>query len=399
MSDFIGHECGLVLMRLRQPLTYYRERYGDPAWGLRKLYLLMEKQHNRGQDGAGMATVKFDMPAGEAYLKRIRSSRHNAIERLFDTVMHDVETLPERALHGADEIELKRRCEFLGEAYLGHLRYGTHSGNTIEFCHPYVRKNITASRNLALAGNFNMTNSAELFAELVEYGLNPVGDSDTQVVLERIGYFLDREHDHLRAAMGPESFRGLKGRTLAHEISTELNLVRILTKATEGWDGGYVLVGLLGNGDAFACRDPAGIRPGFYYIDEEVVAAASERAALANVFDIDPDQVEPIEPGHCLVVKRDGRIQHEPFTDPLPRRECAFERIYFSRGNDPEIYRQRKALGRNLVPRVLAALSGDLEHTVFSYIPNTAEAAYVGLVEEMDRHTRSRRVDRPWSSS
>ena len=396
MSDFIGHECGLVLMRLRQPLTYYRERYGDPAWGLRKLYLLMEKQHNRGQDGAGMATVKFDMPAGEAYLKRIRSSRHNAIERLFDTVMHDVETLPERALHGADEIELKRRCEFLGEAYLGHLRYGTHSGDTIEFCHPYVRKNITASRNLALAGNFNMTNSADLFAELVEYGLNPVGDSDTQVVLERIGYFLDREHDHLRAAMGPESFRGLKGRTLAHEISTELNLVRILTKATEGWDGGYVLVGLLGNGDVFACRDPAGIRPGFYYIDEEVVAAASERAALANVFDVEPDQVEPIEPGHCLIVKRDGRIQHEPFTDPMPRRECAFERIYFSRGNDPEIYRERKALGRNLAQRVLAALGDDLEHTVFSYIPNTAEAAYVGLVEETDRLTRSRRVEELW---
>ena len=396
MSDVIRHECGLAFVRLRQPLTYYRDRYDDAGWGLRKLYLLMEKQHNRGQDGAGMAVVKFDMPPGEAYLKRVRSPKHNAIERVFDAVMKDIDAVSSPPASDASDQELKQQCEFLGEVYVGHLRYGTHAGHSIEHCHPYVRKNNTASRNLALAGNFNMTNSAELFEQLIDYGLNPVGESDTQVVLERIGYFLDREHEHLRAAMGPESFRGLAGRSLAREVSQELNIVRILRKASSGWDGGYVLAGLLGNGDAFVCRDPAGIRPGYYYLDDEVVAAASERAALANVFDVEPDRIEPVEPGHCLVVKRNGHIEHERFTDPLPRRECTFERIYFSRGNDPAIYRERKALGRNLAVRVLTSLDDDPEHAVFSYIPNTAEAAYVGLVEEIDRLTRGRHADDFW---
>jgi amidophosphoribosyltransferase len=384
-------------VRVRRPLAHYRERYGDPAWGLRRLYLLMEKQHNRGQDGAGLAAVKFDMPAGEKYLLRVRSDRHNALERIFDIVTRDLHPRRLQRAASMDDRDLKHSFEFIGELYLGHLRYGTHSENALRNCHPLVRKHNVASRNLAIAGNFNMTNSAELFRQLVEDGLNPVGESDTQVVLERIGYFLDRAHDHLQAVMGPESFRGLEGRALAEEISRDLDLVRVLQRASAEWDGGYVLAGVLGNGDAFVCRDPAGIRPGFVHTDDEVVAVASERAALANVFDVEPDRVEPIKPGHVLVIKRDGRVGQHRFTERLEERPCVFERIYFSRGNDPEIYRERKALGRFLAPRVLEAIDHEVEHAVFSYIPNTAESAFVGLVEEVDRLTRARRTERLWS--
>jgi amidophosphoribosyltransferase len=395
MSEFIGHECGLALIRLRQPLGYYRERYGDAAWGLRRLYLLMEKQHNRGQDGAGLAVVKFDMPPGATFLRRVRSVRHNALERVFDAATRDLRLRPGGA-RAADDSAMRLRWRYVGDAYLGHLRYGTHSGRGTSLCHPYLRRNNTASRNLAIAGNFNMTNSRELFEQLVDYGLNLVGDSDTQVILERIGYCLDREHDHLRASMGPESFLGLDGRELAAAISRDLNLARILTRASENWDGGYAFAGLLGNGDAFVCRDPAGIRPIFFYMDEEVVAAASERAALMNVFDVDPHRVEAIRPGYILVMKRGGGVEHVPFIEALPLRQCTFERIYFSRGNDPEIYRERKALGRNLAPRVLEALGGDAERAVFSYIPNTSEPAYVGLVEAIDTLVRAGRVEQLW---
>lgn len=396
MSEFIGHECGLALVRLRQPLSHYRDRYGDAAWGMRRLYLLMEKQHNRGQDGAGVAVVKFDMQAGESYLKRFRSATRNALEHVFDAMMRDVSRAKPRKLAAMDDHAIKRDFEYVGEASLGHLRYGTHSGHGTAHCHPYLRQNNVASRNLAIAGNFNMTNSAELFQRLVDQGLNPVGDSDTQVILERLGYVLDREHEHLHATMGPESFRGLDGRELAEAISRELDLVKVMRKAAQDWDGGYAFVGLLGNGDAFACRDPSGIRPAFLYIDDDVVAVASERPALCNVFNIEPEKVEPLKPGHMLVIKRDGRIEQLPFTDPLPLRQCTFERIYFSRGNDPDIYQERKALGRALAPRVIEALEGDVEHAVFSYIPNTAETAYVGMVEEIDRLTRRNHVDELW---
>jgi amidophosphoribosyltransferase len=257
-----------------------------------------------------------------------------------------------------------------------------------------VRRNNTASRNLAMAGNFNMTNSAELFQQLLEYGLNPVGESDTQVVLERVGYFLDKEHDHLRSAMGPESFQGLSGRDLADAVSRELDLKRVITRAAEGWDGGYLFVGALGNGDVFACRDPAGIRPGFFFLDDDVLAVASERVALVSVFDVDPSRIEPILPGHVLVMKRDGRFLHEPFASSIETRQCTFERVYFSRGNDPDIYAERKSLGRHLAPRVLEAMDHDVDHAIFSYIPNTAEAAYVGLVDEVDRLHRQREVER-----
>ena len=402
MSDQLRHECGLALVRLRQPLSYYRERYGDAAWGLRRLYLLMEKQHNRGQDGAGVAMVKFDMPPGETFLRRVRTDQHNALEHIFDRVTRDLKSSPKTRKDDKpspalavleDDLGLKRKHRYLGELYLGHLRYGTYAGTSGCNCHPFVRRNNTASRNLAIAGNFNMTNSAELFQQLIEFGLNPVGDSDTNVILERIGYFLDHEHDHLHAAMGPESFLHLEGRELAREISEQLNLIRILDRASRGWDGGYVFAGVLGNGDAFACRDPAGIRPGFFYMNDEVVAVASERAALANVFNVEPKAIEPIKPGHILSIKRSGRVDHSAFTAALPLRQCTFERIYFSRGNDPDIYQERKALGKNLAPRVLKMIGDRADKAVFSYIPNTAEAAYMGLVERLDELSRAQHTE------
>lgn len=396
MSDFIGHECGLAVVRLRQPLSYYRDRYGDPAWGLRRTFLLMEKQHNRGQDGAGLAVVKLDMPPGEKFVRRNRSDKNNAIERVFDAVMNDVARLGKKASMG-DDLTLKRACEFLGEIYMGHLRYGTHSGRTMANCHPLLRKNNVGSQNLALAGNFNMTNASELFRKLVDYGLNPVGDSDTQVIVERLSYALDCEHDLLRQSIGPGSFRSLDGRELADEISAELNIQRILRHASHDWDGGYVFAGIIGNGDTFVCRDPAGIRPGFFHIDDEVVAVASERAALANVFDVPITQIEAISPGHVLAIKKSGRIEHVPYTDPLERRECTFERIYFSRGNDPDIYGERKSLGHLLAPRIFDAIDGDVDNAVFSFIPNTAETAFLGLVEEMDHLARVRRVEDLWT--
>ena len=397
MSDRLDHECGVALVRLRQNLTYYRDQYGDPGWGLRRLYLLMEKQHNRGQDGAGMAVVKYDMPPGEEYLRRVRSDRHNAIERVFDAVMRDILTHQSRGWADLDDAAVKRACKFLGELYLGHLRYATYSRHGKVNCHPYVRRHATASRSLAIAGNFNMTNSTELFNQLVECGLNPVGESDTQVILERIGYFLDREHDDLIAKIGPES-RGLTDRDRAREVSAELDPLGIIRQASVDWDGGYVFAGLIGNGDAFVVRDPNGIRPGYFYIDHEVVAAASERAALANVFNVDPDRIEPIKPGHVLTIKRGGDIRHEPFTEPREIRECTFERIYFSRGNDPDIYNERKGLGRNLAPKVLEALNGDVDNAVFSFIPNTAESAYMGLIEESEHVIRHQREQQVWQA-
>ncbi len=397
MSDPIKHECGLALVRLKKPIAWFRATTGDPLWGLRRLFLLMEKQHNRGQDGAGIASVKFDMPPGEQFLVRERTAKRNAIERLFDGAFAPVEALSARDLDGLDELELKRRIPFLGEVMIGHLRYGTHSGRATALCHPYVRHNTAASRTVALAGNFNLTNSAQLFAKLVEYGLHPVGESDTQVAIEKIGYFLDREHDLLAEQMGPGSFTSLEGRELWDQVSANLNVPRVLRRAAAAFDGGYVFAGLIGNGDAFVCRDPAGIRPAFVFESDECVAVASERAALVTVFDAEPDDVKPLEPGHILALRsgfaaRQDAVVRERFVDPLPIRQCTFERIYFSRGNDRDIYRERKALGRNLAARIVTSLGGDVHDAVFGFIPNTSETAYFGLLEELDRLERERQA-------
>ncbi|MCA9290318.1 MAG: hypothetical protein KDA25_04260 [Phycisphaerales bacterium] len=396
MGEFIRHECGLAMVRTLRPLTWYRDTYGDAAWGMRRLYLLLEKQHNRGQDGAGIALVKTNMLPGDRFMRRIRSAKRNALERVFDAMNGDLKSLDGKKARRATDLALKQRYECLGDVYLGHLRYGTHSGRSVSFCHPYLRKSNTASRNLAIAGNFNVTNSPELFERLAASGLNLVGDSDTQVILEQLGYCLDEEHDHLRSTMGPGSLHGLKGRELASAVSEEIDLGRVLRKAADGWDGGYVFGGLLGNGDCFICRDPAGIRPGFFYQSDEVFAAASERAALLNVFNAGMDEVQAIEPGEVIVVKHDGRVLRSPFTHPLPLRQCTFERIYFSRGNDPDIYVERKRLGHSLAARVDDVINGDLERTVFSYIPNTAETAFLGLVEGMDDIARARSLDEVW---
>ena len=394
MSDPIGHECGLAFVRLKKPLTRYAQEKGDPAWGLRRLHLLMQKQRNRGQDGAGLAVVKFDMPPGATFLRRLRSHRDNAIERVFSAATEGLANLPTTPM---DDADYRRAADFIGDAYIGHLRYGTHSGRAISHCHPLLRKDNTLSKNLAIAGNFNMTNSGELFQRLVDYGLSPVGDSDTQVVLERVGYCLDLEHRHLRATMGPDSFLGLEGRELAEAISRELNIGRVLTRAAEDWDGGWLFAGLIGNGDSFIFRDPSGIRPGFWYEDDDLVAAASERAPLATIFDTAPNNVSAIEPGHALIVRRDGTTFTERCAPERPVRQCTFERIYFSRGNDPDIYEERKTLGRTLAKPLLDLVDWNVHQTVYSFIPNTAETAYYGLVDETQRLVRERQVDRVWS--
>jgi amidophosphoribosyltransferase len=396
MSDALTHECGLAFVRLRKPLSWFQQERSDPLWGLRKLYLLMEKQHNRGQDGAGIACVKFDMPPGDAFLERERTAKRNPIERLFDDALSPLRDLDEHELDAMGETELKRRFPLLGEVLLGHLRYGTHSGRSSSMCHPYLRRSNSESRSIAMAGNFNLTNSTELFAKLVEYGLHPVGDSDTGVVLEKIGYFLDREHSHLEATMGEGSFMNLEGATLAAEISRQIDLARVLRRATEQFDGGYVFAGLLGNGDSFVCRDPAGIRPGYFLVLDECIAVASERAALSTVFNIDPREIEPIPAGHALVIKRDGAYALERFAEPAPLRQCTFERIYFSRGNDPSIYRERKQLGRNLVPRLVGLLDGDLERAVLGFIPNTSETSYLGLLEALGEERQRMAAEEIW---
>ncbi len=392
MSDPIGHECGLAFVRLKKPIAWYAQHKDDPAWGLRRLHLLMQKQRNRGQDGAGLAVVKFDMPPGEAFLRRLRSDRENAIERVFEAATADFDNLQS----DMDDLEIRLAADFVGDAYIGHLRYGTHSGNSVAHTHPLLRKDNTASKNLAVAGNFNMTNSSELFDRLVDYGLNPVGDSDTQVVLERIGYCLDLEHRHLRSTMGPGSFVGLEGIELAQTISRELDIARVLNIAAEDWDGGWLFAGLLGNGDSFVFRDPSGIRPGFWYEDDDVVAAASERAPLASIFHAAPERVAAIEPGHALIVRRDGTTWTERCAAERPVRQCTFERIYFSRGNDPEIYEERKELGRRLAKPLLDLVDWDVARSVYSFVPNTAETAYYGLVEETQRLVRARQADTLW---
>jgi amidophosphoribosyltransferase len=336
------------------------------------------------------------MPPGATFLRRLRSHQNNAIERVFSAATADLPNLPTTPL---DDAELRNSADFIGDAYIGHLRYGTHSGRGLSHCHPLLRKDNTLSKNLAIAGNFNMTNSGELFNRLVDYGLSPVGDSDTQVVLERVGYCLDLEHRHLRATMGPGSFLGLQGRELAHSISKELDIGRVLTRAAEDWDGGWLFAGLLGNGDSFVFRDPTGIRPGFWYEDDDVVAAASERAPLATIFNTSPDTVPAIEPGHALIVRRDGTTFTERCAAERTVRQCTFERIYFSRGNDPDIYEERKELGRKLAKPLLDLVDWNVHQTVYSFVPNTAETAYYGLIAETQRLVRERQVDQVWAKA
>ncbi|HWA08113.1 MAG TPA: amidophosphoribosyltransferase [Opitutaceae bacterium] len=387
MSDRITHECGIALVRLLKPLSYYQEKYGTPLWGFTKLFLLMEKQHNRGQDGAGVACVKLDVAAGEPFMFRERNVKSNPLDKIFKALLSQYnEKVGAGTIHPEFADTVKKHFDFGGELLLGHLRYGTSGGYSLSSCHPYFRRSPWPTRNLALCGNFNLTNTTELNESLTAMGQHPIFATDTQAILEKIGFFLDEEHEDIYRFLRK---RDLAGEQLSRSISEDLNVTRVITRAAQKWDGGYTLCGMIGNGDAFVARDPSGIRPCFWFQNDEVAAFASERAPLMTVFDLGVDDVREVKPGHAVVIKRRGTITEEAFTAPLPRTSCSFERIYFSRGNDVDIYRERQALGGGLADQVIKSIGHDWANTVFSFIPNTAEVAYYGLMSAL----RTRRRD------
>jgi len=381
MSDSISHECGVALVRLLKPLSHFQEKYGSPLWGFTKLFLLMEKQHNRGQDGAGVACVKLNVPAGEPYMFRERNVKSNPLDRIFKTLLGQYkDKVASGVIHPEFPETVKRNFDFGGELLLGHLRYGTSGGYNLSACHPFFRRSPWATRNLALCGNFNLTNTAELNQSLIAMGQHPVFATDTQAILEKIGFFLDEEHEDIYRDLRS---RNLAGEELSRRISEDLDLARVLKRASQKWDGGYVLCGMIGNGDAFVARDPSGIRPCHWFQNDEVIAFASERAPLMTVFDLAAGDVREVKPGHAVVIKRRGTVTEQAFMPALPRASCSFERIYFSRGNDVDIYRERQALGGRLAGQVLRAIGRDWADTVFGYIPNTAEVAYYGLMSAL----------------
>jgi len=381
MSDRIPHECGIAMVRLLKPLSYYQEKYGTPLWGFYKLFLLMEKQHNRGQDGAGVACVKLDTAAGDPFMFRERCVKSNPLDRIFKLLLKSYqEKVGQGIIHPEFADTVKRHFDFGGELLMGHLRYGTSGGYNLSSCHPFFRRSPWPTRNLALCGNFNMTNTAELNESLIAIGQHPIFATDTQALLEKIGFYLDEEHEDIFRYLRT---RGLSGAEMSRRISEELDLARVITRSAQKWDGGYALCGLIGNGDAFVARDPAGIRPAHYFQNDEVVAFASERAPLCTVFDLAVEQVQEVEPGHIVVLKKRGTLVSSPFTAPLPRAACSFERIYFSRGNDRDIYQERKKLGACLADQVLQSVGHDWANSVFSFVPNTAEVAYYGLMSAL----------------
>ncbi len=379
MSDVIHHECGLAMVRLRKPLAYYQEKYGTSLHGLKCLQLLMRKMRNRGQDGAGMATIKLDHPPGKKFISRKRSNKSNYLDDLWEGVYRRFDELTPEQL--SDPEYLKTNLPYTGELMMGHLRYGTHGSNDIETCHPFLRQSNWKTRCLIVAGNFNLTNVDELFQELVELGQYPKEKSDTVTVLEKIGHFLDDEVDRIHTWHKPDGHSNI---AINDIIARELDVQRLLKRASKKFDGGYVMGGMIGHGDGFVMRDPAGIRPAFYFENEEFVAVASERPALQTVFDVHLSEIKEIERGHALIIKKDGSVHEQPFTKQLPRAACSFERIYFSRGNDRDIYLERKELGRRLARQVAEAIDYNFDDTVFSYVPNTAETAYYGMLQGLE---------------
>ncbi|UGU17624.1 amidophosphoribosyltransferase [Sinomicrobium kalidii] len=379
MSDAIKHECGIAVIRLLKPLEYYKEKYGSAFYGVNKMYLMMEKQHNRGQDGAGFTSIKTDVKPGERYISRVRSNQSQPIQDIFSQINNRINnTLKENPEYENDVQLQKKHIPYLGELFLGHVRYGTYGKNSIENVQPLLRQNNWKHRNLIVAGNFNMTNVNELFDNLIRLGQHPKEKADTITVMEKIGHFLDDAVAKLYKQIKKEGFNKMEASPL---IAERLNVAKILRKSAKNWDGGYAMAGLLGHGDAFVLRDPAGIRPAYYYHDDEIVVIASERPVIQTVFNVPFEKVEEITPGHAVIVKANGEIAHKKILEPLERKACSFERIYFSRGSDAEIYKERKDLGRLLMPKVLDAIDHDTANTVFSYIPNTAETSFYGLVE------------------
>jgi amidophosphoribosyltransferase len=379
MSDAIKHECGIALLRLKKPLAFYKEKYGSAFYGIQKMYLLMEKQHNRGQDGAGFASIKFDVEPGERYISRVRSNKAQPIQDIFDQINDRINEELELHPEYQDNVALqKENLPYIGELFLGHVRYGTFGKNSIESVHPFLRQNNWMHRNLIVAGNFNMTNVTELFNSLVELGQHPKELADTVTVMEKIGHFLDDEVTDLYQEC---KNNGLSKREASPVIAEKLDIAKILKRASKGWDGGYAMAGLLGHGDSFVFRDPAGIRPAYFYEDEEIVVVASERPVIQTSFNVPFEKVQELLPGNALIIKKNGSVSQQEIITPSVKKACSFERIYFSRGSDAEIYQERKELGKLILPAVLEAIEDDTDNTVFSFIPNTAETSFYGMIE------------------
>ncbi len=390
MSEQIKHECGIAMLRLLKPLEYYQEKYGN-AWALNRMYLLMEKQHNRGQDGAGLANIKFDTKPGEQYINITKSNSSKPIQDVFAEAFKDMRTLQKEQPEKSEDINyLKQNARFVGELFLGHLRYGTFGKNELENLHPFLRENNWKTRNLVLAGNFNLTNIDEMLDKLISLGQHPVKVADTAIVLEKIGKFLDREVERLFKHYKQQ---GLPNIEISERIAADLDIKEILTSSAKKWDGGYVMAGMMGHGDAFVLRDENGIRPCFYYCNDEIVVVASERPAIMTTFNVPLAEVQELEPGNAIIIKKNGTITIEQIKTPAqPAAKCSFERIYFSRGTDADIYNERKALGKLICPRVLQAIDYDIKNTVISYIPNTASVAFQGMAEAFTEYANNRRI-------
>ena len=390
MTDIIKHECGIAMIRLRKPLQYYIDKYGTPLYGVNKLYLLMEKQHNRGQDGVGVANIKIDVDPGSRYISRYRSVSERPIADIFKKINKKFKKAKKQ--YGSEKLKdahwLQHNVAFTGELWLGHLRYGTHGKNSIEYCHPMLRQNNWRSRNLVMAGNFNMTNVDELFDILVKLGQHPKEKADTITVMEKIGHFLDQENqelfDQYKFTHTNEQITGI--------IENTVNLQRVLQRSCKDFDGGYAMAGLIGSGSSFVARDPAGIRPAYYYADDEVVVVASEKPAIKTAFNVPYDSIKEIEPAHALIIDKKGDYSEQQFIEKLDKRSCSFERIYFSRGSDPNIYHERKKLGQLLIPQILKSIDYDLQNSVFSYIPNSAETSFLGILQGLEDHLSNERI-------
>lgn len=390
MSEELRHKCGIALIRLLKPLEYYQLKYGSWKYGLQKLYLLMEKQRNRGQDGAGIVSLKFDVPAGMKYLHRYRSSDADGINDVFKKIYSSFRKAERKNPKSFDDTHwAKLNLPFVSELYLGHLRYGTYGSNSSENLHPVMRQNNWKTRNLVIAGNFNLTNVDELFDTLLDLGQFPKDFSDTVTILEKVGHYLDTENQRL---FQDYKEKGYTNRDISELIADNMDVRQVLAGSSKRWDGGYAIAGMFGHGDAFVLRDPWGIRPAFYYHDDEIAIAASERPVIQTVMNLKADQVQEVPPGHAFIVKKKGKVSVEEVRKPFERKSCSFERIYFSRGSDRSIYRERKKLGKLLVPEIIEAVDGDLDHTVFSFIPNTAESAFYGMVSGIEDHMISQKI-------
>ncbi|MEM6830827.1 MAG: amidophosphoribosyltransferase [Bacteroidota bacterium] len=392
MSDSIKHECGIAHLRLRKPLQYYIDKYGTPSYAAKKMYLLMQKQHNRGQDGVGIASIKIDLPPGHRYISRYRTIADNPIEEVFGKISKKYEKA-RRDKNGAYKSAdwLKENYAFTGETWLGHLRYGTHGKNSIENCHPFLRQNNWRSRNLVMAGNFNMTNVDELFNKLVELGQFPKEKVDTVTVMEKIGHFLDEENQRIFDKYHQDG--KYTNEQITEKIENEIDLQRVLQRSCRDFDGGYTMAGMIGYGASFVARDPAGIRPAYYYHNDEIVVVASEKPAIKTAFGCEYSEIDEIKPGHALIIDKKGDFEEKQFIEPIGRKSCSFERIYFSRGTDPNIYNERRKLGEFLVPQILKSINSDLKNTVFSYIPNTAETSFLGLMRGVENFLTAKRKE------